>query len=239
MFWVNSLVPLLLLTSPARAADAPLVDVTSVSPAIQVDMRYRSSFNFLGKPVNGYEAGKCLLTREAAAALAEAQEYIRPFGLTLLVLDCYRPQRAVSEFVDWVKRLGDETMKAHFFPDEEKRGLIRRGYIDGHSGHSRGSTVDLTLAVAGKAAGRERPGDCRHPEGLEESGQLDMGTGFDCFSDLAHTANGKVGKEARRNRLLLRAVMEKAGFVNYPKEWWHYTLKNEPFKDTYLDVPVR
>jgi D-alanyl-D-alanine dipeptidase len=232
MFWANNFATLFLFFAPGESATAPLVEATGV----QVDARYASEFNFLGRAVEGYKAPKCLLTKEAARALADAQKYVEPFGLSLRVFDCYRPQRSVTEFVNWVKAPGDEKMKAHFFPDEEKSQLIAHGYIDARSGHSRGSTLDLTLVKAGTPLSHESQGDCRHPQ-LPE-GMLDMGTSFDCFSELAHTANEKVSAEARKNRLLLKAVMEKAGFVNYPKEWWHFSLKNEPYPDKFFDFPV-
>ncbi|MGZ3741853.1 MAG: M15 family metallopeptidase, partial [Bdellovibrionota bacterium] len=132
-------------------------------------------------------------------------------------------------------------MREYFFPDEEKAKLIEHGYIDARSGHSRGSTLDLTLvrSDANPSRLREERADCRRPKNIAETGQLDMGTAFDCFSELAHTANATLSPEARKNRLLLKSLMEKAGFVNYPKEWWHFSLKNEPIKDKFFDQPVK
>lgn len=142
-------------------------------------------------------------------------------GYTLKIFDCYRPQRAVDHFVRWVGDVHDRTMKAHYYPNEEKSRLIEKGYIAGRSGHSRGSTLDLTLVK--KDGGAE----------------LDMGTPYDYFDALSNTTAPRITGEPKANRLLLKAVMEKHGFVNYPKEWWHYTLKDEPYPDTYFDFPVQ
>lgn len=234
MFWLSKLIS-------AVALAGPLVDAAGIVPGLQVDARYYSDWNFLGHRVRGYEANRCLLTPEAAKALKEVQDYVKPFGLSLLAFDCYRPQRAVDDFVAWVKGPSGDGMKPYFFPAEDRARLIERGYIDAHSGHSRGSTIDLTLVSSDVPAGdhREERADCRSQKRVTQTGQLDMGTTFDCFSELAYTAEKTVSAEARRNRLLLKAAMEKAGFVNYPKEWWHFTLKNEPIKDRFLDLPVR
>ncbi|MGZ3705714.1 MAG: M15 family metallopeptidase, partial [Bdellovibrionota bacterium] len=207
MFWAVSI----LVSTLAASADSPLVNVESVVPGIRVDMRYFSDRNFLGRRVSGYEANVCLLTKEAAKALAEVQSFAQPFGLSLLVFDCYRPQRAVNAFVAWVKAPGDQDMREYFFPDEEKAKLIEHGYIDARSGHSRGSTLDLTLvrSDANPSRLREERADCRRPKNIAETGQLDMGTAFDCFSELAHTANATLSPEARKNRLLLKSLMEK------------------------------
>src|SRR4051812_17923057 len=127
MFWLSSAL--------ALAAAPLLVDITTVAPSVQVDARYFSDFNFLGHRVRGYEAGKCLLTPEAATALAAAEKSAGELGFKLLIFDCYRPQRAVNEFVEWVKGKPADSMKAHFFPDEDRTKLIAHGYIDAHSGH--------------------------------------------------------------------------------------------------------
>ena len=182
------------------------------------DMRYYGSDNFMGRPIRGYEAPECMLTRAAAAALFTAQEIARREGVGILVYDCYRPQRAVDHFVQWGVVLRDTTNKAGYYPDVPKSELFERGYISARSGHSRGSTLDLTLVRAGEP--------------------LDMGTPFDFFDERSHTASPLVSKEATANRMLLKSVMERAGFRNYPEEWWHYTLEGEPYPDTYWDLPV-
>lgn len=228
------------------------VSLTDVDPSIVVEARYFGGNNFLGRPVTGYEAPKCLLTRQAADALAAAQAELRAFGLGLKTYDCYRPQRAVDDFVRWARDTADTAMKAAFYPRVDKRNLFSDGYIADRSGHSRGSTVDLTLvplaadaAAARRAAEQalQRPSvlaDCALPaDRRTPDTSLDMGTGYDCFDPLSHTENPAVSGEARRNRLLLRAVMEKHGFRNYPREWWHFTLREEPFPTVFFDHPVR
>jgi D-alanyl-D-alanine dipeptidase len=220
------------------------VDVTHVVPGVHLDIRYFTSHNFVGARVDGYRAPKCLLTRHAAEALRGVQKDLQPFGLSLKIYDCYRPQSAVNHFVRWAKDVNDAKTKKEFYPDIDKRNLFRDGYIAEKSGHSRGSTVDLTIIVAG---GPEQetytPGqplfECYLPADKRfRDNSIDMGTGFDCFSEVSHTVYGGIGAGQRINRLLLKALMEKHGFVNYDKEWWHYTLKDEPFPDTYFDFAV-
>jgi D-alanyl-D-alanine dipeptidase len=183
------------------------------------------------------------VTREAAGALAQVQEDLRPFGLGLMTFDCYRPQRAVDDFVAWAADPDDTRMKAEFYPAVEKAELFREGYIAERSGHSRGSTVDLTivpLGVAPREQDAEEAVDCRLPaDGRSDPYSVDMGTAYDCFDPLSHTANPAISAGARRNRLLLKTLMERHGFTNYALEWWHFTLSNEPYPGRYFDVPVR
>ncbi|MEO1076450.1 MAG: M15 family metallopeptidase [Bacteroidota bacterium] len=215
-----------LLATPALAQgdaprdDAPLVPLAEVAPSVVQDVRYATAENFVGTRIDGYEAPSCWLTRPAAEALAAAQAEAEAFGLTLVVFDCYRPQRAVDHFVRWAAVPADTLMKARYYPAVPKDSLFAYGYIAARSGHSRGSTVDLTLADA--ATGQPLP----------------MGTRYDFFDALAHTENSNVGTEARRNRLLLRALLDRHGFRNYTREWWHFTLRDEPFPDTFFDVPI-
>ncbi|MQA89987.1 MAG: D-alanyl-D-alanine dipeptidase, partial [Gemmatimonas sp.] len=216
-----------------------------VDSTIVVEARYYGSHNFIGRQIAGYDAPLCLLTHEAATALARVQAELRPFGVGLKTYDCYRPQRAVDDFAAWASDTADTTMKAEFYPAVEKRNLFRDGYIAERSGHSRGSTVDLTIVPLPAPAQREyQEGeplvDCRRPVGERfPDNSLDMGTGYDCFDPLSHTANPGIGPKARRNRLLLKAVMERHGFSNYAQEWWHFTLADEPHPETYFDLPVR
>lgn len=191
------------------------VEIRTIDPTIQVEARYATSHNFVGRPVTGYHAEKCYLTPEAANALGKVQGELRLFGMSLKVYDCYRPQRAVNDFIEWAKDVNDQKMKKEFYPRVDKRDAFKLGYIAEKSGHTRGSTVDLTIVG------------------------LDMGTSYDFFDELAHTVNPNVSAEAKRNRLLLKSVMEKFGFRYYENEWWHFTLANEPFPDTYFDVEVR
>jgi D-alanyl-D-alanine dipeptidase len=209
-------------------------------------VRYTTAFNFVGAPIDGYEAAECILTARAARALAAAQAEVERDGLSLKVYDCYRPQAAVNHFARWA-RTADETMKRAFYPEEPKGSLFARGYIAYRSGHSRGSTVDLTLVALPHTPNTAYPDRadgplprCDRPRGERfDERDLDMGTAYDCLSPVAATESGAVGAEARRNRYRLREVMGRHGFRNYPKEWWHFTLREEPYRSTYFDFPVR
>lgn len=220
------------------------VDITNIIPQINLEMRYYGAHNFLGVPVDGYLAPKCLLTREAAMSLAEVQKELEKFSLALKIYDCYRPQRAVDHFVRWAKDIEDTKTKKEFYPTVDKKNLFQDGYIADKSSHSRGSTVDLTIIPL--SASRQPdfingqklfecylPAEKRFPDN-----SIDMGTGFDCFHELSHTANKNIGLRQRINRLLLKTLMEKHGFKNYELEWWHYTFKDEPYPNTYFDFPV-
>jgi len=231
----------------AAAGDGPknrFVDVGQHIPSIVIDMRYFGPHNFVGERIDGYNAPKCLLTREAAEALKRVQADLERFSFSLKIYDCYRPQRAVSHFVRWARDIGDTRTKKEFYPTVDKSRLFKDGYIAERSGHSRGSTVDLTIVpVPVPEQESYTPGQelfaCYLPAAKRfHDNSIDMGTGFDCFSDLAHTVNGKAGTAERANRLLLKTLMEKQGFVNYELEWWHYTLRNEPFPNTYFDFVI-
>lgn len=213
----------LLFASAAEAQDAAaagFVDAARVVPGLVVDMRYFGEDNFVGRRVTGYEAPVCLLAGEAASALAAAQARLRPFGLGLKVFDCYRPARAVADFVAWAREPADTARKAAFYPELDKSRLFELGYIAERSGHSRGATVDLTLVDA--ATGVE----------------LDMGTPWDLFSTRSWPMDASLSPQQRANRLLLRTIMLDSGFRPYDQEWWHFTLRDEPHADTYFDFPV-
>ncbi|MER2264947.1 M15 family metallopeptidase [Methylobacterium oxalidis] len=209
----------LLATGSARAEPA-LVDAARVVPGLVTEIRYAGRHNFVGRPIDGYEAPLCLLTPEAAAALAHVQAALKAEGLGLKVFDCYRPRRAVADFVRWARDPTDLGGQAEFYPRVDKRDLFRLGYLAEQSGHSRGSTVDLTLID--RASGRERA----------------MGTPFDMF-DPRSGETAEIPAEARANRAKLREAMMAAGFAPYPSEWWHFTLRNEPHRGPGFDVPVR
>jgi D-alanyl-D-alanine dipeptidase len=196
------------------------VDAATVVPGLIAEIRYAGSHNFVGRPIDGYQAPHCLLTSATANALAEVARDVASHGLVVKVFDCYRPVRAVANFVRWAHDLRDQTAKAEFYPNLDKRTLFRDGYISSHSGHSRGSTADLTLA---------------HADGRE----LDMGTPFDFFSPKSWTADPTISAEQHANRMLLAAAMRRHGFRGYDKEWWHFTLRNEPYPHTFFDFPVR
>lgn len=223
-------------------APADFVVLQDVDPSIEADIRYYTPHNFTGDPVDGYQAPLCILTRAAAEGLRRAQQQLKPRGYTLKVYDCYRPQRAVDEFVSWASDVADQRMKAEFYPRVDKSVLFRDGYIASRSGHSRGSTVDLTVVrLPAAPAPQYIPGqplvDCTAPAPQRFSDDsIDMGSGFDCFDPVAHTLD--VQGEQLSNRLLLKDVLQAQGFVNYADEWWHYTYQPEPYPDTYFDFPI-
>jgi len=221
------LLALVLAPAPAWSATADsaipedFVNVDEVIADLHVDLRYGGSDNFIGRPVDGYERNRLILTRAAAQALEKVQAQLRVRGLSLIVYDGYRPQRAVDHFVRWAKDLGDQKNKAAYYPDVDKSMLFAQGYIADRSGHTRGSTLDLSIADA--ATGKA----------------LDMGTPWDHFGPESWPGYAGITPQQRANRLLLRALMLANGFKPYEQEWWHFTLENEPYPDTYFDFPVR
>jgi D-alanyl-D-alanine dipeptidase len=209
-----------LAQEPVGGRPTAFVDAATVVPGLIVEMRYAGSHNFVGRPIDGYEAPRCLLTKAAATALAGVAKDVAAYGLVIKVFDCYRPTRAVANFERWARDLKDTAGKAEFYPDVDKRTLFRDGYIASRSGHSRGSTIDLTLA---------------HADGRE----LDMGTPFDFFSTKSSLFSGGLDQAAEANRGELAFAMRHNGFRPYDREWWHFTLRGEPFPDTYFDFPVK
>ena len=198
------------VTSPADTPqDAGMVDVSTLVPDLRVDMRYATSNNFMGAVVTGYEAPRCYLLRPAAEALQRVQASLRDSHFRLQVFDCYRPVRAVQHFVRWAADPGGPENQADYYPNIDKQALIP-DYIADKSGHSRGATLDLTLAQCDAASENCQP--------------LDMGTPFDFLDTRANTDNPGLTPEQRANRQRLRSAMESGGFRNYPLEWWHYTL---------------
>ncbi|MFA5899339.1 MAG: M15 family metallopeptidase [Hyphomicrobium sp.] len=239
-------VGMLLALAPACAGNPPrgFVDATTLIPDLIVEMRYMTAQNFVGRPIPGYNAPRCLLTRPAVKALQCAADDLRARGYLLKVYDCYRPQRAVNSFVTWGRNLRDQKMKPQFYPNVDKRNLFRDSYIASRSGHSRGSTVDLTIVATDKKAAASTPASAEvracdsGAVSRTDDGSADMGTGFDCFSSLSHTLTSRVSQVQRENRALLRNAMRKCNFYNNPSEWWHYTLRGEPYPQTYFDFPV-
>lgn len=197
------------------------VDAASAVPGLVVDMRYAGSRNFVGRPIAGYDAPICLLTREAASALAAVQRDLAASGRGLKVFDCYRPTRAVADFAAWARDLDAQAMKQEYYPNVDKTQLFALGYIAERSGHSRGSTVDVTLVD--RATGAE----------------LDMGTPYDLFDPRSWPSDTTVSTEAQANRRALQAAMVAHGFRPLREEWWHFTLIGEPYPETYFDFPVR
>ena len=233
--------------APAGAqqkAPAGFVSLKAEVPSIKVEMRYLTPHNFVGRPITGYRDPLCILTRETAEALFKVQQRVRRQGFTLKVYDCYRPQRAVDDFVAWGKRLKDQRMKAEFYPRVRKRDVFKDGYIATKSGHSRGSTVDLTLVRRPPARQEryhrgDRLRDCAAPRARRfRDNSIDMGTGYDCFDPLSHPFNPRVTAKQRANRMKLRRAMLAAGFKGLNTEWWHFTLRDEPYPETFFDFPV-
>lgn len=212
------------LSPAATAAAADLVDIRTLVPDIAEDIKYAGHDNFVGAPVEGYLAPRCLLKRPVAEALARVEHELRGQHMRLKLWDCYRPARAVANFVRWGHDLSDQRTKAAHYPRLDKRVLLG-DYIAPVSGHSRGGTADLTMEQC----------DARD----EHCEPLDMGTPFDFFDVRAHTDAADVTPAQHTNRLRLRAAMERQGFKNYPLEWWHYTWANEPTPHTIYDVPVK
>ncbi|MEV3859606.1 M15 family metallopeptidase [Streptomyces sp. NPDC050095] len=230
--------------TPDPKAPKDFVALRDVDPTIIQEMRYYTEHDFVGERIDGYKAPMCILTRPAAKALHKAQTGLLKRGYSLKVYDCYRPQRAVDHFVRWAKDLGDQRMKAEFYPQVDKTRLFADGYIAEKSGHSRGSTVDLTVVKLPALPTRpyvpgERLAACYGPKKDRfPDNSVDMGTGFDCFDTLAHTDDPRIQGAQRANRDLLRDALSGQGFVNLPEEWWHYTYKPELFPDTYFDFPI-
>ncbi|MFH1057903.1 MAG: M15 family metallopeptidase [Pseudomonadota bacterium] len=235
-----------LAAAPAdpRVRPADFVDVGEYVPGVQLDIRYFTAHNFVGAPIAGYQAPKCLLTRRAAQALALVQNDLAAFGLALKIYDCYRPQRAVDHFVRWAQDPADVLTRQEFYPTLDKKVLFPQGYIAERSGHSRGSTLDLTIVPlptpAQPAWDAALQVECFKPasQRFGDNG-LDMGTGFDCFHTLSHARSQEVGPEQRARRALLATLMDRYGFKGLTEEWWHFTLRDEPYPDTYFDFPVR
>ncbi len=208
----------------AKSPVSPLPDgfvyVHEVIPDLDVELRYLTDHNFVGKPIDGYRANTLILTKDAAEALRKVQEVLRDQNLCLKVYDGYRPQRAVNHFVSWAKDLGDTLNKHAFYPEVQKQFLFSEGYIASKSGHSRGSTIDLTVT----------DGNTGEP--------LDMGGAYDFFGEQSWLSYAHLTEAQQNNRQILQSVMQAHNFRSYSKEWWHFTLRWEPFPNTYFDFPV-
>ena len=194
--------------------------LTDAVPDAILEIRYYSTYNFVGDRIDGYEEPLAFLTKEAAAALKEVSDELVAKGYRLKIYDAYRPQMAVTHFVNWAQDTEDIRMKEYFYPELDKDVLFPQGYIAEHSGHSRGSTVDLTLFD------------------MSTEKEVDMGGTFDYFGELSHPDYTGITGEQYANRMLLREAMLAHGFKPLVEEWWHFTLENEPFPDTYFTFPV-
>ena len=194
--------------------------LTDLVPSVIQEIRYYSTYNFIGDRIDGYEEPCAIITKEAARALKEVSAELYVKGYRLKIFDAYRPASAVRRFVLWGIEDTDIRMKPYFYPALEKQELFKKGYISGRSSHSRGSAVDLTLLDM--TTGRE----------------LDMGSPFDLFSEISHPDCRSISEEQFFNRMLLREAMLRNGFEPIDCEWWHFSLKNEPYPNTYFEFPV-
>ncbi|NLW92507.1 MAG: M15 family metallopeptidase [Syntrophomonadaceae bacterium] len=216
---------LLLILMPAGCAQKAhvpegFVYVKEVIPSAELDIRYYGSNNFTGRPVAGYRAPTAILSLQAARALANVSKDLESQGYAIKIFDAYRPQKAVNDFITWTKGADDSRIKSKFYPNIDKKDLFMAGYLASKSGHSRGSTVDLTLMD--KKKGQE----------------LDMGSHFDYLDPVSAHGSPMITAHQTANRELLKTTMEKYGFKSYSREWWHYTLTNEPYPDRYFDFDV-
>lgn len=196
------------------------VFLDEVLESTQYEVRYHSHDNFIGKPIEGYFSDRLVMTRTAALALKTAEKSFKKKGYCLKIFDTYRPQRAVNNFISWSKLEADTIMKAAYYPEQEKQNLFKLGYISTRSGHSRGSTIDLTLA------------------NLETGEEIDMGGPYDFFGAVSHHSFSDLTPTQLSNRRLLKDTLWNAGFRSYSKEWWHYTLNDEPYPKQYFDFLV-
>jgi len=208
---------------PLTASELPdgFVYLKEIIPDIDIELRYYTADNFVGERIDGYLSSECILSKEAALALKKAQNDLKIFGLGLKVYDAYRPQCAVDHFVRWAKDLKDKNKKATYYPNVLKEDLFKEGYISAKSSHTRGSTVDITIIA------------------LDSKAELDMGSGFDFFGPKSLPNNLNITARQRAHRMLLQMLMYANGFEPYEKEWWHFTLRNEPFPDTYFNFPIQ
>ncbi len=197
------------------------IDLKEIMPNLRSDLRYYSDNNFVGQPIQGYNAAKAMLTKEAAYALKKVQDELERLGFGLLIYDAYRPQRATDHFVKWAEDESDTSMKMQYYPNVNKKDLFSKGYISVKSGHSRGSTVDVTIVS------------------LKTKQILNMGSPYDLFDEISSTEHtASITKNQHSLRMLLKRRMEKHGWKSYAQEWWHFTLDNEPYPNTYFDFPI-
>lgn len=236
---------LLLVSTAAHASHLPdgFVHLKDIDATILQDMRYASHHNFIGRPLIGYRAAECVLTLPTAKTLAIIQKELRQEALSLKVYDCYRPQMTVDAFKKW-RVTPQQDMRDEFYPRVPKKYFFQKGYISGKSGHSRGSTVDLTIVpIPTSAQEKYHPGQklipciADHAERFHDN-SLDMGTGYDCFDELAHPYNKDIPIAAQHNRMLLRNLMFKHGFKGILTEWWHFTLIDEPYPKAYFNFVI-
>ncbi|WP_182984233.1 M15 family metallopeptidase [Sphingobacterium sp. UME9] len=211
----------LCLSAQEKVMPSDFVYVKDIIPTISLEIRYFGSHNFTGRPIKGYEKPVAILTKRAALALQQVENHLNKKGLGLKIFDAYRPQRAVDNFKTWSLNTNDTIAKKEFYPLINKKNLFNLGFIASKSGHSRGSTVDLTLIS------------------LKDQKEIDMGGPFDFFGAISHHQYANLTTQQKENRKILKEAMAKFGFKAYDKEWWHYTLQDEPYRKTYFDFIVK
>ena len=221
VLWLISFIPVSCFAAVSNLDSSGFVVLTDIVPDAIIELRYHTLYNFVGDRIRGYEEPVALVTRETAAALRRVNAELAPLGYTIKIYDAYRPQMAVDHFVEWAKNANDTRMKSYFYPEEQKANLFAHGYIASRSGHSRGSTVDLTLFD------------------INNNCDVDMGGTFDYFGYRSYPSYPNITEQQKKNRLLLRSVMLKHGFRGIDTEWWHYTLNNEPYPTTYFNFPIQ
>ena len=194
--------------------------LSEVDGSIQQELRYFSSNNFIGKKIDGYKKNNVIISNAAANALKKVQAELKQMGLSLKVYDAYRPQQSVDHFVRWAKKLNDTLMKQSYYPTIRKSDLFQLGFIASKSGHTRGSSVDLSIVE------------------IKTNKEIDMGSSYDFFGATSHSFHKKLSNRQEKNRMLLRNIMIKNGFKPYDKEWWHFTLVDEPFPNTYFNFDI-
>ena len=216
LFWF------LIAITISKAQELPdgFVYLSDIDASIKAELRYLSSNNFIGKPIDGYHKNCVIVTKQTAITLHKIQQELLKKGLSLKIFDAYRPQQAVDHFVKWARVLNDTLMKKQYYPNVPKSELFKRGYIASKSGHTRGSTVDLTII------------------NIKTGKELDMGSPYDYFGTVSHPFHKNISKKQKENRMLLRKKMLANNFKPYENEWWHFTLRNEPFPKKYFNFPI-
>ena len=221
MKWIFSLLLFSSYILQAQKLPKDFSYVKDIAPTIKQELRYCSNNNFIGTSINGYEENVLIITTQAANALKKVQAELLKKELSLKIFDAYRPQTAVNHFVKWARVINDTLMKHQYYPSVNKRHLFKKGYISSKSGHSRGSTVDLTIVD------------------LKTNKELDMGSPYDFFGISSHIIYPNLTNKQKENRQLLQSIMRENNFRPYTNEWWHFTLRHEPFPKTYFKFPVK
>jgi len=236
----------LMFAQTAQAQDLPkgFTYLRDIDTTIVQDIRYYGRHNFLGRKVEGYESRLCILTRAAAIALHNVQDYLLQRKLSLVIYDCYRPMRAVEDITTWVRAPGDSALKREFYPTFDKSQLFSQQFLNRHLSHTRGSSVDVAIVPIPILPIRPfRAGDalkaCHGAYGARRrDNALDFGSGFDCFHERSQTDNRGISEAAKKNRKLLLDAMKQEGFVNDSQVWWHFRLQKETYPKTSFDFPI-